>query len=113
MSNKTLLTFFATAALFVVGYLYLLPNPEIKALPKDATQITATPAMTPPINNAPVKPPTSAPQTVAPNSSSAFDPALKTFDQFTPIERHRLRLDFEALSEPERLFAVISAEDEA
>lgn len=112
MSNKTLLTLFAAAALFLFGYFYLLPKTGTKAPPKNTTQITAAPAASA-TDNTPVKPPTIATQTAATNAGGAFAPALKTFDQFTPVERDRLRLDFQAMSETERLFAVISAEDEA
>ena len=116
MTNKSLLVLFLSAALFCLGYFYILPKTEIKKSPTNAMQIAAPPAPIIPLDDASaVKLPNSSALVTAPAGSSmtANPAALKTFDQFTPIERDRLRLEFEAMSEPERLFAVISAEDEA
>jgi hypothetical protein len=117
MTNKKLLIFFAAAVLFILGYFAISPKPEITEPLNDKSQIAvAPPSTTPVIEASAVKPPNVATEVLPTigNVAAASNPAaLKTFDQFTPIERDRLRLDFDAMSEPDRLFAVISAEDEA
>jgi hypothetical protein len=112
MTNKTLISLFAVAALFVFGYFYILPRADIKA-PLNNSMDIAVPLTKAPLTEPSIVKPNVAVNIESPVSFMVTPAALKTFDQFTPIERDRLRLDFEAMSEPERLFAVISAEDEA
>jgi hypothetical protein len=113
MTNKTLFISLTAVAVLLLGYLYLFPS---KATAETGTQahITESHGASPDAITPTQATTTDSVTTAgAANTTPSSPAALKTFDQFTPIERERLRLDFEAMSEPDRLFAVISAEDEA